>query len=83
MHALADENIAECAGVFRISIKIQIPLAAKEAIVHVDDVARDLHPPRVVRMRRDAGNMYGSRCDIDKEQDVVRNETPDRADFDD
>ena len=33
-------------------------------------------------MRRDAGNVYGSRCNIDKEQDVVRNETPDRADFD-
>lgn len=43
--AFSDEYAAECAGVFRISVENQIPLAAKEAIVQVGDVARDLRHP--------------------------------------
>ena len=31
-------------------------------------VAGNLHHPRVVRMRRNSGNVFGSRCNIDKEQ---------------
>jgi hypothetical protein len=33
-------------------------------------------------MRGDAGDVHGSRGDVDKEQDIVRNETLDRADLD-
>jgi hypothetical protein len=33
-------------------------------------------------MRGDAGDVYGSGGDVDKEQDIVRDETPDRADLD-
>src|SRR5882757_4954036 len=33
-------------------------------------------------MRGDAGDVYGSGSDVDKEQDVVRDETLDRADLD-
>jgi hypothetical protein len=45
MNALANENAAECVGVFCISIERQIALAAKEALVHVGDVARYLPHP--------------------------------------
>ena len=33
-------------------------------------------------MRGDAGDVYGAGGDVDKEQDVVRDETLDRADLD-
>jgi hypothetical protein len=40
--ALPDEYVTKFVGVFRISIKDQIPLAAKEAFANVGDVACDL-----------------------------------------
>src|ERR1700736_5403510 len=43
LDSLADENISECVGVFRIAVENQIPLAAKDAIVYVGHVSRDLH----------------------------------------
>ena len=67
MDALPDEYVTKSVGVFPIAIENQIPIGAKEAIVHVGDVAHDLRHPRVVRMRRDAGDVYGSGGDVDEE----------------
>jgi hypothetical protein len=73
--ALSEEHVTKSIGVFRVSIENQIPLAAKEAIVHVGDVARDLRHPCVVGMRGNTGDVYGSGSDVDKEQYVLRDET--------
>jgi hypothetical protein len=82
LDALASENPSECIRVLGISIKQQVPLAAKESLVYVGDVACDLHHPQIVRMRCHSGDMYGSGGDVDEEQDIVRDETLDRADLD-
>jgi hypothetical protein len=48
LNALANENAAECARVFRIPIEDQVSLVAKEAIFQVGEIARYLrHPPAV------------------------------------
>ncbi len=43
--ALPDEYVTKFVGVFRISIKDQIPFTAKEAIAHVGYIACDLRHP--------------------------------------
>jgi hypothetical protein len=42
LNAFADENAAECVRVFHIPIENQIALAAKEAVVQVGEIPRDL-----------------------------------------
>jgi hypothetical protein len=80
--ALTDEYVTKSVRVFRVAVENRIPRAAKEAIAHVGDVARDLRHPSVVRMRGNAGDVYGSGGEVDKEQYVLRYETSHRADFD-
>jgi hypothetical protein len=77
VNTFAQENRAECVGVFRISVEDQMPFAAQKASVRIGDVACNLRHPRIVWMRSDAGDVYGSRGDVDKEQDVMRDKASD------
>ncbi len=43
--ALPDEYVTKFVRVFRIAVENMIPSAAKEAIVRVGDIARDLRHP--------------------------------------
>ena len=74
MNAFAHQDAAECVRVLGIPIENQTALAAKEATVHIGDVARDLRN-LVLRVGCNAGDVDGSGGDVDKEQDVLRDET--------
>jgi fructose-specific component phosphotransferase system IIB-like protein len=53
MNAFAHENAAECVRVFGIQIENQTALVAKEAVVQVGEIPRDLrHPENVVATSR-------------------------------
>jgi GNAT superfamily N-acetyltransferase len=78
----ADENAAECVRVFHIPIENQIALAAKEAVVQVGEIPRDLRHPPAVGIGSDTSDPHGAAGDIDEEQDVVCHQSPDRADLD-
>ena len=82
MDTLAQENVTESVRVFRVAVENQIPLTMEEPIIHVRNAACDLHHPPVVRMGGDAGDLHGAAGDVDKEQYVVRDQSPHRADFD-
>jgi hypothetical protein len=71
LNAFADENAAECVRVFRIPIENQIALAAKEAVVRVGEIPRDLCHPPAVGMGCDTRDLHCAAGDIDEEQDIV------------
>ena len=75
LDALADENAAECVGIFHIPIKNQVSLTVKEPVIQVGEIARDLHHSSVVGMRSDTRDLHGAGGDIDEEQDVVSDQT--------
>ena len=69
------EKGAERVGIFRVSVEKQMARAVKKSVVFIGDVPRDLHHPYVLRMSSDAGDVYGSGGGIDKEQDVICDQT--------
>src|ERR1700730_10845042 len=81
LDTLANENASECLRVLGISIEKEISLVAEEPIARVSDVACDLRHPRIVRMRGNTRDADGSRRDIDKEEDVVRDQALEREDL--
>jgi hypothetical protein len=82
LNAYADENAAECVRVFRIPIENQVALAAKEAVVQVGEIPRDLRHPPAVGMGSDTRDLHGAAGDIDEEQDIVCHQSLNRADLD-
>ncbi len=48
MDALTDEDVTKVVCVFRISVENQIPLAAKDAVLGIGDIARNLRHPSIV-----------------------------------
>ena len=81
LDALADESAAEGVGVLRVSIENQVSLAAKEAVLRVGEVPGDLHHPPIVGMGSDARDFHDTAGDVDEEQDVVRDQSSGRPDF--
>jgi hypothetical protein len=71
LNAFAHENAAERVRVFGIPIENQIALAAKEAVVQVGEIPRDLRHPPAVGMGSDTRDLHGAAGDIDEEQNVV------------
>ena len=55
MDALTEEDVTKVVCVFRISVENQIPLAAKDAVLGIGDIARNLRHPSIVGVGCDAG----------------------------
>ena len=66
MDALTVERVTKLSRILCISVENQIPLAAKETVLGIGDVARDLTHPSVVRVRCDAGDVHRPGCDVDE-----------------
>ena len=82
LDALTDEDVTIVVCVFRISVENQIPLAAKDAVLGIGDIARNLRHPSIVGVGCDAGNVDRSGGDVDEEQDVIRDQPLDRVHLD-
>ena len=76
MDTLTVERVTKLSRGLGISVENQIPLAAKETVLGIGDVARDLTRPSIVRVRGDAGDVRGSGGDVDEEQQVIRDQGP-------
>jgi hypothetical protein len=63
-------------------VQNQVLLVAKKTLADISDVARHLHHPSIVRVRRDAGDMHRSEGNVDEEQDVIGDESLERTHFD-
>ena len=64
---------------FCISVENQIPLAAKKSVFGIGDITRNLGHPAIVRVRCDAGDVHRPRCDVDEEQEVIRDPSLERV----
>jgi len=76
LDALANEHATKCIAVFRIPIKNQVLLSAKETVIQVGKITRDLHHPLAVGMGRDSCDIHRAAADVDEEQDVVCYQSP-------
>src|ERR1035437_10514605 len=56
-----------------------LALAAKEAVVQVGEIPRDLRHPSAVGMGSSTRDLHGAVGDIDEDQNVVCHQSPDRA----
>jgi len=65
-----------------ISVENQISRAAKETIFDIGDVTCNLGHPSIVGVGCGAGDVDRSGGDVDKEQDVIRDQSLDRVHLD-
>lgn len=79
MDALTVECVTKLSRVLCISVENQIPLAAKESVFGIGDITRNLGHPAIVRVRCDAGDVHRPRCDVDEEQEVIRDQSLERV----
>src|SRR5208282_1669650 len=59
-----------------------LPLAAKDAVLGIGDIACNLRHPSIVGVGCDAGNVDRSGGDVDEEQDVIPDQPLDRVHLD-
>ena len=71
LDSFPDEDVPKFFGILGVSIQDQVPLVAKEVLLHGGDVARHLGHPTIVGVGRNSSNMNRARRDVDEEQDIV------------
>src|ERR1700687_4308978 len=74
--AVAHEDAAESIGVFGVPIEDEVSLAAKKPFVNICEIARRLHHPWSIGVRGGSSDVHGPGRDVDKEEEIVRDETP-------